>query len=213
MPRDELSPLQERFCAEFVKDPRRVAGAAAVRAGYSPKTAPSQASRLLKSVQVKNRIRELEMEALESAGFGRDEVRAMVMRELVRIARSDITDVVATSPGLEDPHRMDALQAHAAACGGQLPLDFGGLLIYPTGGLSPDTTGAIRSIRQAKDTVAIEMHDKLGALRTLAEIVELTKAQQTNVAVSVGGLLSALEGSPDDAPAPASDEVPPNDGR
>lgn len=216
MERPELNALQERFCLEYVTDPRRVAKSAAIRAGYSEKTAESQASRLLRQVKVKSRVRELEMEALETAGYDRETLRAAVMRELVRIAKSDITDVVAISPSPEDQSRTDALRAHAEACGGQFPLDFGGVLVYPTGPMAADVTAAIRSIKQTKEGISVELHDKLSALKTLAEITELVRAPQTNVAVTVGGFLAALEGTPEGAkgedppvPPPAPEETPP----
>ncbi len=58
------NPQQERFCREYVIDVTNQA-AAAVRAGYSAKTAASQASRLLKNVNVAARVAELQAEAAE----------------------------------------------------------------------------------------------------------------------------------------------------
>lgn len=54
----ELSPKRERFCREYVIDHNGTQ--AAIRAGYSEKTAGSQAERLLKKVEVQSRIAELE---------------------------------------------------------------------------------------------------------------------------------------------------------
>lgn len=48
---------RERFCREYVKDTN--GHQAAIRAGYSKKTARAQASRLLTDVNVKARVREL----------------------------------------------------------------------------------------------------------------------------------------------------------
>ncbi len=56
------NPRRESFCREYVIDVTNQA-AAAVRAGYSAKTAAQQASRLLKNVNVKERIAELQQEA------------------------------------------------------------------------------------------------------------------------------------------------------
>ena len=58
------NPQQESFCREYVIDVTNQA-AAAVRAGYSAKTAASQASRLLKNVNVAARVAELQAEAAE----------------------------------------------------------------------------------------------------------------------------------------------------
>lgn len=54
----KLTNQQNRFCSEYLTD---INGKqAAIRAGYSPKTAESQASRLLTNVKVKTRIIELQ---------------------------------------------------------------------------------------------------------------------------------------------------------
>lgn len=52
-----LTPRQERFCQEFVKD--GIGTQSAIRAGYSKRTANEQAVRLLANVNIKNRIKEL----------------------------------------------------------------------------------------------------------------------------------------------------------
>ena len=56
-----FSDRHEAFCEEYVKD--RNATQAAIRAGYSPKTAYSQGHRLLKNAEVAARISELQAEA------------------------------------------------------------------------------------------------------------------------------------------------------
>ena len=52
-----MNPKQESFCQEYVIDSN--ATQAAIRAGYSPKTAYSQGQRLLKKVEVRTRVDEL----------------------------------------------------------------------------------------------------------------------------------------------------------
>ncbi|MBN1399647.1 MAG: terminase small subunit, partial [Anaerolineae bacterium] len=53
----QLSPKRERFAVEYCRD--RNATQAAIRAGYSQRTAYSQGQRLLKNVEVASRIREI----------------------------------------------------------------------------------------------------------------------------------------------------------
>lgn len=53
-PSAALSPLRERFCRYYLTEPS--ATRAAVKAGYSERTAPQQASRLLSSVNILQRI-------------------------------------------------------------------------------------------------------------------------------------------------------------
>jgi phage terminase small subunit len=59
----KLSAKQEQFCREYLVDLN--ATQAAIRAGYSPKTAQEQASRLLSNVMVAARISELKQERIE----------------------------------------------------------------------------------------------------------------------------------------------------
>lgn len=54
----ELNDKQERFCQEYIIDLK--IGEAAIRAGYSEKTAYSIGSRLLKNVKIASRIEELQ---------------------------------------------------------------------------------------------------------------------------------------------------------
>ena len=58
-----LKDKHESFCEEYVKDSN--AKQAAIRAGYSPKTAKQQGHRLLTYVDVQERVAELKAEAAE----------------------------------------------------------------------------------------------------------------------------------------------------
>ncbi|MFK5283523.1 terminase small subunit, partial [Lacticaseibacillus paracasei] len=63
---------------------------AAVRAGYSEKTAYSIGQNLLKKVEVKNRISELQSKRAERVGITQDEV----LSELKNFAFADITQTL-----------------------------------------------------------------------------------------------------------------------
>ncbi len=69
-----LTPKQQRFCREFLVDLNGTK--ASVRAGYSEKTAYSQASRLLKNVKVAARIAELQAETAKRLEVTVDSVMA-----------------------------------------------------------------------------------------------------------------------------------------
>jgi phage terminase small subunit len=66
----EMTPKQERFCAEYLIDLN--ATQAAIRAGYSKKTAQEQASRLLSNVMVQGKILELKKPVTEKLGLEAD---------------------------------------------------------------------------------------------------------------------------------------------
>lgn len=81
-----LNDRQNRFCEEYIKD--LIGDLAAVRAGYSKKTARIIASRLLTQVNIQLRIKEL-MEKRSK----RTEITAdKVLKELAKIGFADLKD-------------------------------------------------------------------------------------------------------------------------
>src|SRR5213079_1423219 len=67
-----LTPRQERFAAEYSKDLN--ATQAAIRAGYSPRTAQQAGSRLLLNVVVSGEIARFKGEQLDASGWKASEV-------------------------------------------------------------------------------------------------------------------------------------------
>lgn len=84
----KLTDKQELFAREYLKDLN--ATQAAIRAGYSDKTAQEQSSRLLSNVMVQKRIATLKSERNEEVGID----AAYVLRRLVEIDRMDVLDIV-----------------------------------------------------------------------------------------------------------------------
>ena len=78
-----MNQKQKAFATEYVIDYN--ATQAAIRAGYSEKTAYSQGARLLKDVEVQEEIKKLEAAASERTAITKD----MVLRELARVAFVD----------------------------------------------------------------------------------------------------------------------------
>jgi phage terminase small subunit len=79
----EITPKEERFCYEYVLHLN--ATKAAVNAGYSKKTAYAAGSRLLRNVEVQNRIKHLQSNLSETA-----EISALrVLKEHEKIAFSN----------------------------------------------------------------------------------------------------------------------------
>ncbi|MEB6655030.1 terminase small subunit [Klebsiella aerogenes] len=83
-----LTDKQEMFCREYLVDLN--ATQAAIRAGYSDKTAQEQSSRLLSNVMVQNRISVLKSERNEKVGVD----AAYVLRRLTEIDQMDVLDVL-----------------------------------------------------------------------------------------------------------------------
>ena len=186
-----LSVMEERFCQLYSADMKRNGTQAAIGAGYSEKTSYSQASRLLKRVEVRTRIRELEREAAHAATDNPEELRKHVYRQLVSLATSDITDVVKLVQP-EDPLYAQAREQEAESAEGQYALPFGDPLMYvrPTEELPTEVTAAIRSIRRTKEGLHVEMHAKDPSLRILAEAVGIVKGTGVDVSISFGDKLA-----------------------
>lgn len=90
---DIMTPKQRRFVDEYLVD--LCAKAAAIRAGYSSRTAESIGLQLLRKTQVKAAV-----EARIAARAQRTEVKQDdVLRELARIAFADPRKVMAWGPG------------------------------------------------------------------------------------------------------------------
>lgn len=96
-----LNPKQERFCQDYVIDLN--ATQAAIRAGYSEKTAYSIGQRLLKNVEVQRRIGELQKELQERNRLKADDV----INELRALAFWSINDFVDTGNAIKDISGLD----------------------------------------------------------------------------------------------------------
>jgi phage terminase small subunit len=78
MSKAELTDRQERFCQEYLVDLN--ATQAAIRSGYSAKTADVQASRLLGNVQVQARVDALKKQRAMSTGITAEKVLTRIDR-------------------------------------------------------------------------------------------------------------------------------------
>lgn len=83
-----MTDKQARFCEEYMIDLN--ATQAAIRAGYSPKTAQEQSARLLSNVMVQNRLAQLQAEQSRRTGVSADRV----VRELAKIAFANASDTI-----------------------------------------------------------------------------------------------------------------------
>lgn len=186
MAKRPLSAMEELFCAAYVTDIRRNATQAAISAGYSERSAYNQGSRLLAKDGVRERIRELEREAVHAAAEDPKQLAAHLYRTLINTAMSDITDIVqVVSP--DDPLYRDARDAQVAEENGQMQLDLGAPILYIRGtrGLPSDVTSAIKSIRRTKEGIQVEMHGRDTALRILSEATGIIRGSGVEVNISV----------------------------
>jgi phage terminase small subunit len=105
-----MEDRKERFAQEYIKDLK--ATQAAIRAGYSPRSAHSQASRLLKNRKVSERIAELKAKVEQRIVIS----AAKVLEELGRIALCDIGQAFNEDGTLKPVHEIpeDCRRALAA---------------------------------------------------------------------------------------------------
>jgi phage terminase small subunit len=82
-----LTPQQERFCQEYIIDLN--ATQAAIRAGYSEKTANQQGPRLLVNVGIAARVAELPKTVADKAGI----TALGVLQEFKRVAMADFREL------------------------------------------------------------------------------------------------------------------------
>ncbi|EMH91446.1 terminase small subunit [Klebsiella pneumoniae] len=91
----KLTDKQELFAREYLKDLN--ATQAAIRAGYSEKTARSQANRLLTNVDIENRIAELKSVRNEAVGID----ASYVLKRLIEIDQMDVLDIMTDDMSLK----------------------------------------------------------------------------------------------------------------
>lgn len=89
----EITPKQEKFCLEYLKDFNGTQ--AAIRAGYSKKTANEQAVRLLAKVSIQNYIKEINSKVEKSSIMDIQEIQ----ERLTAMARGEIQEEVIVVTG------------------------------------------------------------------------------------------------------------------
>lgn len=104
-----LTPKQQRFVSEYLKDLN--ATQAAIRTGYSEKSAGSQAHELLKKPEISAAIAEKQGKQLESAGLS----ASRVLEELRRLAFSDLRGLVDEQGNLKPLHKLTDEEAAAVS--------------------------------------------------------------------------------------------------
>lgn len=146
-----LTDKQQRFVDEYLVDLN--ATQAAIRAGYSQKTANEQGARLLANVSVKEAVARGMNERSGRVGITQD----MVLRELAKIGFSDIRKVVRWG---ETMVRMaDGEEGEADDM-----VPYHGLALIDADEIDDNTAAAIAEVSQGRDGLKVKLHDKKSAL-------------------------------------------------
>jgi len=131
-----LTPKQIKFCEEYVVDLNGTQ--AAIRAGYSEKTANEQASQLLAKLSIQEKVKELQNGLSESTLTKAEDV----INELKKTAFSDITNFIGQVSGKT-------------------------FLIKDFSILPKELTACIESIQETKDGIKFKLYDKIKSLELL----------------------------------------------
>ena len=108
-PDDKLTPKQERFCQEYIIDLN--ATQAAIRAGYSKKTAQAIATENLSKPLILAKVQELQSKITESLS-----IKAIdVLKEVGYIATSNIQDYIEEGNIVKDLTKVTREQAAAVS--------------------------------------------------------------------------------------------------
>jgi phage terminase small subunit len=171
---DKLTPKQEAFVREYLVDLNGTQ--AAIRAGYSEKSAPVIASQNLRKLNV---LRAIEEAFMELGGV----TRARIVDELGAIAFADIGDFIDWSNETQQLSTDTKRPIDASIGGGSKPGEevvvlTNRVVLKPSHKLTREQRRAIAKISQDRyGNVRLEMHDKLGALNSLARALLLDNAQ------------------------------------
>lgn len=96
----EMTFKEQRFVEEMLINPDSTQKAAAIRAGYAPKTAVSAASHLMAQPKIKKALEDSKKAVADRLGFTQDRI----LQELAKIAFADLETAIPTdsdgNPGM-----------------------------------------------------------------------------------------------------------------
>lgn len=150
-----LNAKQRRFVDEYLIDLN--ATQAAIRAGYSKKTAAQIAEKLLRKADIQAEITKKQQKRSSRTEITQDRVLA----ELARIGFSDIRKAVKwgeTQLRVADSETGETEAYH-------------GLALISSDDIDDDTAAAIAEVSEGPKGIKIKFHDKKGALADLAKHV------------------------------------------
>lgn len=131
----KLTAKQRKFCEEYLIDLN--ATQAAIRAGYSPKTARFIANENLTKPNIQSRIQRVMAERSKRTGINQDRI----VLELAKIAFANIFDCLQ----IKNNH----------------------VELFDTADIPPDARAAIKEIKQSNYGISLTLYDKIRALELL----------------------------------------------
>lgn len=149
-----LTAKQDLFVKEYLIDLN--ATQAALRAGYSPRTAEAIGFENLRKPMIASAIQE----AMDKRSKKTEITAEMVLREYAKIGFSNITDYLSVEDKLVTIDRDSE---------GRPITELAQVVnIFDTDMIKPDKMRAVAEIKQTKEGIALKLHDKKGALDSIA---------------------------------------------
>lgn len=149
-----LTPKQDLFVKEYLIDLN--ATQAALRSGYSPKTAEAIGFENLRKPMIAEAIQK----QMDKRSKKTEITAEMVLKEYAKIGFANITDYLSVEDKLVTVDRDENNQ----------PIK--GLVqvvnIFDTDMVKTDKMAAVSEIRQTRDGISVKLHDKKGALDSIA---------------------------------------------
>lgn len=146
-----LTDKQRRFVDEYLVDLN--ATQAAIRAGYSQKTAGQIAEQNLKKLEIAAAVQEAQAARAKRTEITQD----MVLRELAKIGFSDIRKIVRWG-------KTELRVTDAGDDEGEVTEAYHGLALVSADDIDDNTAAAISEISEGRDGLKVKLHDKKGAL-------------------------------------------------
>lgn len=191
MKKNGLTPKQQCFCDEYLIDLN--ATQAAIRAGYSVKTANEQGNRLLANVSIKSYLQKRAKDRETRTAVTQDKV----LNELAKIAFSNSTDFV----NIVTKSCMKEIRDKEGNLIEEKEVFFKDVEIEETKNLTQDKKDVIASIKQGANGIEVKLHDKVKALelvgRHLGMFTDKIQAQitsdNTNININAQEIMSLPE--------------------
>lgn len=143
-----LTAKMIRFAEEYIVDLN--AGAAAIRAGYSENTAYEMGYENLRKPQIAEMIQQMMEERSKRTEITAD----MVLKEYAKLGFSNITDYLKV---VNEPFEVDGKELTTQA-----------VQIFETDKIDRSKLDAVAEIKQTKEGISLKLHDKKGALDSIA---------------------------------------------
>jgi phage terminase small subunit len=174
MAKDKASDLTDKqllFCQEYLKDLNGTQ--AAIRAGYSAKSANEIAAENLAKLSIQSKVQELKNERSERCEITAD----MILKELASIGFSKITDFLKIEE-VDKPIGEDDEE------GRPITINMKDVIVFDTASIPKDKIPAISEIKMTRDGISLKLHDKIAALEKIAKHIgffEVDNKQKTDI--------------------------------